>query len=80
MRALGVNAAASRGDAENHIGRLHHVPVIPLDLVMDRIHKDEGIDTFQRTVLPCRDLRRDFLANFVEHKYRPEHPQLAIHS
>ena len=35
------------------------------DLVMDGIHEDEGVDTFQRPILPSIDLRHDLLGNLV---------------
>ena len=64
---------AIHGDAKNHIGRLRHISVILLDLVMDRVHKDEGIDAFQRSVLPRRDLRHDLLTDFADQLRRNFH-------
>ena len=57
--------SAVHGDAQNHIGRLGHIAVILLDLVMDGIHDDKGVKAFQRTVLPGVDLRHDFLTDFA---------------
>ena len=58
--------SAIHGDAQNHIGRLGHIAVILFDLVMDGIHEDEGVDIFQRAVLPGVDLRHNFFRNFAD--------------
>ena len=39
--------------------------VLFLDLVVDGIHKDEGVDAFQGPVLPGIDLRHNLLADFA---------------
>ena len=57
--------SAVHGDAQNHIGRFGHIAVILFDLVMDGIHEDEGINAFQRPILPGIDLWHDFLTDFA---------------
>ena len=53
------------GDAQHHIGRLGHIPVIFLDLIVDGVHEHEGIDRFQRPVLPGAYFRHDFFTDFA---------------
>ena len=65
--------SAVHGDAQNHIGCFGHIAVILFDLVMDGIHEDEGVDTFQRPILPSIDLRHDLLGNFADQFRRDFH-------
>ena len=53
------------GDAQHHIGRLGHIPVIFLNLIVDGVHEHEGVDRLQWTVLPGRHFRHDLLRNLA---------------
>ena len=55
-----------QGDAQNHMSNLGHVAVILFDFVVDGIHEDEGVDAFQRTVLPGVDLRHNYLTDLPD--------------
>ena len=56
-------------DAQNYIGRLGHITVILLDLVVDGVHEDEGIDGLQGPILPGVDLWHDFFTDLA-HQFR----------
>ena len=58
--------SAVHGDAQHHIGRLGHIAVVLLDLVVDGVHEDEGINAFQRPILPSIHFRHDFFRNFAD--------------
>lgn len=55
-----------QGNAQHHIGRLGHVAEILLDLMVDGVHKDKGVDQLQGPVLPSGDLRHDLFADFTD--------------
>ncbi len=64
---------AIQGDAQRHISRLGHRPVVLPYLVVDGIHEDERIHRLQRPVLSGRNLRRDLLADLRHQRRRDLH-------
>ena len=60
---------AVHGNAQNHVSRLGHIPMVLTHLVMDSIHEDERIHRLQRTILPRCHFRHDLFRN-LRHQVR----------